>query len=64
MEILKQFLIGWSWKYPTLKFIGITKVETRGKCKALDTSIIKEWGLKKLIKLSLQEAGKGSINQR
>ena len=31
-----------------LKFIGIAKVETGGKCKALDASIRKEQGLKKV----------------
>ena len=44
-----------------LKFIGIAKVEIEGKCKALDASTRKEQGLKKLIKLSLQEAGKEHI---
>ena len=43
-----------------LKFIGIAKVEIEGKCKALDASTRKEQGLKKLIKLSLQEAGKNT----
>ena len=45
-----------------LKFMGIAKAVIRGKCEALDSS--KEQCLKQLVKLSLQEAGKGRINQR